>query len=208
MWVVFCYCVWALYLFWILTPSQTYGLHAFLPRLEVAISFVVGFLCWALSCGAIHALIFALFLLWVLWRAQGTPSLTAQGLLPAAPAPLPANTAVWGSFEAAWAWGDFYHRGLPPLPAAPTLATRRCFPSERASPTCKGCVLLAISGLPPTGLCQPPPRSCPPHVHFQSLCFTLAPTFPGKWSFEKDLVVLTWYLGRQRHKFWFTQSPS
>lgn len=54
----------------------------------------------------------------------------------------------------------------------PILVTRRCFPSKRASSTCKGCVLLAISGLPHTGLC-PPPWSCPPHVHFQSLCFTL-----------------------------------
>ena len=47
-----------------------------------------------------------------------------------------------------------------------------------------------------------------PMCIFRVCALHFAPTFPGKWSFEKDLVVLTWYLGTQRHKFWFTQSSS
>lgn len=170
-----------------INPFQTYGLHVFLPCPEVALSFVDGFLCWVLTFGAILMLIFALFLLRMLWRSlSGPPGLTAQGLLLCC-APLLLTQLVCSSMRVPFlrsslGVGAFTHPGRPPLPVAPTLVPRSCPPS-----TAEGCVLPALSGLLHSGIC-PLPRSCPPPACmstlptciFKACALHFAPGFPEK----------------------------
>lgn len=165
------------------------GLHVFLPRLEVAFSFVVGFLCWALSCGAIHVLISALFLLWVLWRAQGAPQPHSPGLAPCCPGAsfrkhrrlglLRSGLGVggllppWTSSSSCgpyWLHADVFLLSEPLPPARAACCWRFLGSRTRGSARRRGAAL--------------------PMCIFRVCALHFTPTFPEKWSFEKDLVVL------------------
>jgi len=211
-WIVLCSCVWVPYLGWILTPFRRMVYTSSFPvRRLPSHLWMVSFAgclplapssCWFLPCsfcgcsGGVSV---------------DLPASQPQGLLLCC-APLLLTQLVCSSMRVPFlrsslGVGAFTHPGRPPLPVAPTLVPRSCPPS-----TAEGCVLPALSGLLHSGIC-PLPRSCPPPACmstlptciFKACALHFAPGFPEKWSFEKDLVVLTWYLGRQRHKFWFTQ---
>lgn len=167
-----------------INPFQTYGLHVFLPCPEVALSFVDGFLCWVLTFGAILMLIFALFLLRMLWRSlSGPPGLTAPRLAPLL-CTSPAHTAGLRLHACPLPSKQPGRGGLyPPWTSSSSCGSHTG--STQLSPFHRGGLRSASAFWAPALWDLPTaaelPSSClyvyPPHMYFQSLCFTLRSRF-------------------------------